>query len=136
MGSIEALFSEAAKVRKNAHAPYSGFAVGAALRTFSGAIYSGTNVENVAYPNGTCAETAAIAAMVTAGERWIAEILIIGAGETLAMPCGACRQRIREFAGEGAQIHIADLSGVRKTFTLGDLLPEAFSPALPKTGAT
>ena len=136
MGSIEALFSEAAIVRKNAHAPYSGFAVGAALRTFSGAIYSGANVENVAYPNGTCAETAAIAAMVTAGERGIAEILIIGAGDTLAMPCGACRQRIREFASEGTQIHIADLSGVRKTFTLGELLPEAFSPALPRTRAT
>ena len=136
MGSIEALFSEAAKVRKNAHAPYSGFAVGAALRTCSGAIFSGANVENVAYPNGTCAETAAIAAMVTAGERWIAEILIIGAGDTLVMPCGACRQRIREFAGEETQIHVADLSGVRKTFTLGELLPEAFSPALPKARAT
>ncbi|HTV32435.1 MAG TPA: cytidine deaminase [Methylocella sp.] len=132
MGAIEALFTQAAKARMNAHAPYSGFAVGAALRTKSGAVFSGANVENAAYPNGTCAETAAIAAMVTAGERRIAELLVIGTGEALVTPCGACRQRIAEFAEKEAQIFIADLNGVRRIFTLGELLPEAFRPALPK----
>ena len=83
MSSIEALFSAASKARLSAYAPYSGFAVGAALATDSGAIFSGTNVENAAYPVGTCAEAAAIAAMVVAGQRRIAEILIIGEGDAL-----------------------------------------------------
>ena len=91
MGSLQALFSAAAKARLSAYAPYSGFSVGAALRTVSGAIFSGANVENAAYPIGTCAEAAAIAAMVAAGQRRIAEILIIGEGDALVTPCGACR---------------------------------------------
>jgi len=134
MGSIEALFSAAAKARAAAYAPYSGFAVGAALCTDSGAIFSGTNVENAAFPVGTCAEAAAIAAMVVAGQRRIAELLIMGAGDALVTPCGACRQRIREFAGEDAKIHIAGTTGVRATFTLGALLPEAFGPSMTKAG--
>jgi cytidine deaminase len=125
MGSIEALFSAAAKARLSAYAPYSGFAVGAALRTVSGAIFS-------AYPIGTCAEAAAIAAMVAAGQRRIAEILIIGEGDAWVTPCGACRQRIREFAGEDAKIYIAGITGVRATFTLGVLLPAAFGPSMTK----
>ena len=134
MSSIEALFSAASKARLSAYAPYSGFAVGAALVTDSGAIFSGTNVENAAYPVGTCAEAAAIAAMVVAGHRRIAEILIIGEGAALVTPCGACRQRMREFAGEDAKIHVAGTTGVRATFTLGALLPEAFGPSMTKAG--
>ena len=132
MDSIEALFSAAAKARSCAYAPYSEFTVGAALRTVSGAIFSGANVENAAYPMGTCAEAAAIAAMVAAGQRRIAEILIIGEGDALVTPCGACRQRIAEFAGEDAKIHIAGTAGLRATFTLGELLPAAFGPSLTK----
>jgi cytidine deaminase len=134
MSSIEALFSAASKARLSAYAPYSGFAVGAALATDSGAIFSGTNVENAAYPVGTCAEAAAIAAMVVAGQRRIAEILIIGEGAALVTPCGACRQRMREFACEDAKIHVAGTTGVRATFTLGALLPEAFGPSMTKAG--
>ena len=134
MSSIEALFSAASKARLRAYAPYSGFAVGAALATDSGAIFSGTNVENAAYPVGTCAEAAAIAAMVVAGQRRIAEILIIGEGDALVTPCGACRQRMREFAGEDAKIHVAGITGVRATFTLGALLPEAFGASMTKAG--
>jgi cytidine deaminase len=134
MSSIEALFSAASKARLSAYAPYSGFAVGVALATDSGAIFSGTNVENAAYPVGTCAEAAAIAAMVVAGQRRIAEILIIGEGDALVTPCGACRQRMREFAGEDAMIHVAGTTGVRATFTLGALLPEAFGPSMTKAG--
>ena len=132
MDSIEALFSAAANARSNAYAPYSGFAVGAALRAVSGAIFSGANVENASYPVGTCAEAAAIAAMVLAGQRRFVEILIIGEGDALVTPCGACRQRMREFADEEAKIHVAGVTGVRATFTLGGLLPAAFGPSITK----
>ncbi len=132
MDPLTALFAAAAAARAGAYAPYSGFAVGAAIRTPSGAIFSGANVENAAYPVGTCAEAGAIAAMVVAGERRIAEILIIGEGEALVTPCGACRQRIFEFASEDAKIYIAGLEGVRAEFTMGALLPRAFGPSIEK----
>lgn len=131
MDPIEALFSAAAAALENAYAPYSGFPVGAALRSASGTIYVGTNVENASYPVGTCAEAGAIAAMVVAGETQIVELLVIGEGEALVTPCGACRQRIREFAHGDVAIHIAAPSGVRATFTLEFLLPEAFGPVRP-----
>ncbi len=128
MDTIQALFNAALAVRQHAYAPYSGFAVGAALVTPSGAIFSGTNVENAAYPAGTCAETNAIAAMIAAGERQIVEILVVAEGAALTTPCGACRQRIREFAAPEAKIHAASTEAIRATFTLGALLPEAFGP--------
>ncbi len=128
MDKVQALFDAAMAVRRHAYAPYSGFAVGAAVLTPSGAIFSGTNVENAAYPVGTCAEAGAIAAMIAAGERQIAEILVLGDGAALTTPCGACRQRIREFAGQDAKIHIAGPAGLRAAFTLADLLPVAFGP--------
>lgn len=133
MSSLAALFLAASQVRSNAYAPYSGFAVGAALLTDLGTIFSGANVENAAYPTGLCAEAAAIAAMVAAGERRIAEILIIGDGDALVTPCGACRQRLREFACEDTKVHVAGLNGVRATFSLGTLLPLAFGPSLMKS---
>jgi cytidine deaminase len=130
---VAALFAAAAAARVQAYAPYSGFRVGAALRTSNGGIFSGANVENAAYPVGTCAETGAIAAMVLAGERRIAEILIIGEGESLATPCGACRQRIFEFASEDVHIYVAGPEGVRAEFTIGALLPNAFGPSVKKS---
>lgn len=128
MDKVQALFDAASAARRHAYAPYSGFAVGAALVTPSGAVFSGTNVENAAYPTGICAEAGAISAMIAAGERQIAEILVLGDGAALTTPCGACRQRIREFAGPDAKIHVAGPSGLKATFTLGALLPEAFGP--------
>ena len=92
------LFAAAKAAQANAYAPYSRFNVGAAILTPSGAIYAGCNVENAAYPQGACAEAGAISAMALAGERRIAEILVIGDGDALVTPCGGCRQRIREFA--------------------------------------
>ena len=92
------LFAAAKAAQANAYAPYSRFHVGAALRSASGAVFAGCNVENAAYPQGACAEAGAIAAMALAGDRRIAEILVIGDGEALCTPCGGCRQRIREFA--------------------------------------
>jgi cytidine deaminase len=126
--TLTALFEAAKAAQAKAYAPYSRFNVGAAIRTQSGAIYSGCNVENAAYPQGACAETGAISAMALAGERRIAEILVIGDGEALVTPCGGCRQRIREFAAPDTPIHIAGPEGVRATFTLDQLLPESFGP--------
>ena len=126
--ALAELFAAAKSAQATAHAPYSRFKVGAALRTQSGAVYSGCNVENAAYPEGWCAETGAIAAMALAGERRIIEILVIGDGDALCTPCGGCRQRIREFADPSTLIHIAGPECVRAKFTLGELLPESFGP--------
>jgi cytidine deaminase len=126
--ALAALFDAARSAQANAYAPYSRFAVGAALRTPSGAIFAGCNVENAAYPQGACAEAAAIGAMALAGERRIAEILVIGDGEGLCTPCGGCRQRIREFASPETPIHVAGPQGVRARFTLEELLPHSFGP--------
>lgn len=110
----------------NAHAPYSGFCVGAAILSASGNFYSGCNIENVSYPLGTCAEEAAIAAMVTAGDSKITAILIYAAGKSLITPCGACRQRIAEFSDDKTLIYLADQQGIQKTFTVAELLPFHF----------
>ena len=126
--ALAELFAAAKAAQANAYAPYSRFRVGAALRIPSGAIFSGCNVENAAYPQGSCAEAGAIAAMALAGERRIAEILVVGDGTALCTPCGGCRQRIREFAGPSIAIHIAGPEGVRRTFTLAKLLPASFGP--------
>ena len=126
MNDLDELFQAAAAARRNAYAPYSGFSVGAAVRGASGAIYSGANVENASYPVGICAEAAAIAAMVAAGGRRIAALLVVGEGEALVMPCGACRQRIVEFADDEAIVAVAGPAGVRASFSAGALLPEAF----------
>ncbi len=126
--ALQQLFAAAKAAQANAYAPYSRFRVGAALRSESGAIYGGCNVENAAYPQGSCAETGAISAMALAGERRIVEILVIGDGEALCTPCGGCRQRIREFAAAATPIHIAGPEGVRASFTLAELLPHSFGP--------
>jgi cytidine deaminase len=126
--ALAELFAAATVAQANAYAPYSRFKVGAALRSERGAIHAGCNVENAAYPQGSCAEAGAIAAMALAGGRRIAEILVIGDGEALCTPCGGCRQRIREFADASTRVHIAGPNGVRRTFTLGELLPESFGP--------
>jgi cytidine deaminase len=123
------LLSAARAVQANAHAPYSDFPVGAALRTPSGQVFTGCNVENAAYPQGTCAEAGAIAAMAAAGERAIEVLLTVADGEMLATPCGGCRQKIREFATSATVIHVAGPEGVRKSYTIDDLLPDSFGPA-------
>jgi len=126
--AIAALFDAARSAQRHAYAPYSRFNVGAALRTPSGAIFAGCNVENAAYPEGACAETGAISAMALAGERHIEEILVIGDGEGLCTPCGGCRQRIREFASPQTLIHVAGPEGLRMTLSLAELLPYSFGP--------
>ena len=125
---VRALVEAAATARSRAHAPYSDYPVGAAIRATSGEVYLGCNVENAAYPNGTCAEAGAIAAMVLAGERAIAEVAVMTAGPTPGTPCGGCRQRLREFAGPDVVVHCATDDGVVLARTVADLLPDSFGP--------
>jgi len=126
---IDSLLAAARQAQSRAYAPYSGLGVGAAIRTRSGTVYAGCNVENAAYPVGTCAEAAAVAAMILGGESEIAEVLIVSDGEAALTPCGACRQVLSEFAGAGTAVHAANRGGVQASFTLGELLPHSFGPA-------
>ena len=129
MSDIEPeLLNLARAVKEHAHVPYSHFPVGAALRTDTGAVYAGCNVENAAYPQGVCAEASAISAMVSAGERVIRAIVTVCDGDLLATPCGGCRQKIREFADAGTMIHAAGPDGVRTSYTMDELLPDSFGP--------
>lgn len=116
----------ATAVRENAYAPYSGFQVGAAIRGASGAIYAGCNVENVAYPEGTCAEAGAIAAMVAAGETRLTEVYVIAGSPTPVPPCGGCRQKLAEFGDAGVVVTLATTGGAEQVTTIADLLPGAF----------
>ena len=125
---VDELFAAALAVQANAHAPYSKYRVGAAVLTATGRIFAGCNVENAAYPQGSCAETGAIGAMVAAGEREIVAVLTVCDGDDLGTCCGGCRQRIREFAALDTPIYAADGSGVRATFSLDQLLPFSFGP--------
>lgn len=122
------LFAAARAVRDQAYAPYSGFRVGAALRCPDGSIHVGCNVENIAYPEGTCAEAGAIAAMVAAGQREITEIWVLADAPEPVSPCGGCRQKLAEFAGPEVMVVLAGPAGERARTTLGALLPGAFGP--------
>ena len=123
------LIAAAKSARLMAYAPYSKFLVGAAVRDENGQIHGGCNIENAAYPQGWCAETSAIAAMIMAGGHAIAEMAVIGTGDLLCAPCGGCRQKIREFAKGNVKIHICGEDGkLKQTFTLDELLPASFGP--------
>lgn len=113
-------------VRENAYAPYSNFKVGAAIRSDKGTIYAGCNVENIAYPEGTCAEAGAIAAMVAAGETRLTEVFVVADSPHPVSPCGGCRQKLAEFGTGDVVITMANLDGVEEKITLADLLPGAF----------
>ena len=113
---------------KNAYAPYSNFPVAAIIKGASGAIYSGVNVENAAYPQGWCAEASAIAAMVSSGETEIYELAVMAESDQICTPCGGCRQKIREFASEDLKIFFFFFDGLKATYTLGELLPYSFGP--------
>jgi homotetrameric cytidine deaminase len=127
----ERLLEAAQAAMRNAHAPYSEFLVGAALRAPAGGLYSGANVENAAYPQGQCAEASAIGALVAAGERRIIEVAVVAEKEDFCPPCGGCRQRLSEFAGPDTPVHLGRPGGPRRTLTLGELLPHAFDLEAP-----
>ena len=123
------LIEAARQARLKAHAPYSKFLVGAAVRDEQGRVFAGCNVENAAYPQGWCAEPSAISALVMAGGRRVTEVAVMGNGDQLCTPCGGCRQKLREFAQDDLRIHCCTADGVLiRTFTLGELLPFSFGP--------
>ena len=121
------LVETARRIRERAYAPYSGFKVGAAIRAASGRIYEGVNVENAAYPEGTCAEAGAIAAMIAGGDTSLAEVAVIADSPRPVSPCGGCRQKLAEFGAAEVPVTMATIGGARQTTTLGDLLPGAFT---------
>jgi homotetrameric cytidine deaminase len=122
LDSPERLLQAAEAAMRNAYAPHSEFKVGAALRAPSGAIYAGANVENASYPQGQCAETSAIGALITAGEREIAAVAVVAEQRDVCPPCGGCRQRLSEFAQPDTPVYL----GGSLTTTIGELLPLAF----------
>jgi cytidine deaminase len=125
---VEQLLVAAREAQSHAHAPYSRFKVGAAVLDEAGRIHAGCNVENAAYPLGSCAEALAIASMVRDGGREVKALLVLGDGEPLVTPCGGCRQRLREFAALDTPVLVANREHVRKRFTLEELLPASFGP--------
>jgi len=122
----DVLLSKALAVRENAHAPYSNFKVGAAVRTVAGDVFVGCNVENVAYPEGTCAEAGAIAAMCAAGQREIVAVTVVADSPEPVTPCGGCRQKLAEFAGGDAVVTMATIDGTTQVTTVAALLPGQF----------
>lgn len=121
------MFSLAKEAMQKSYAPYSNFNVGACIKTPGGHYYSGTNVENASYGLSCCAETSAIAHMVMAGQKDIEVVLVVGTSSEICTPCGACRQRIAEFAEPDTLIHCCNQQGEVKTYTLRELLPHTFS---------
>ncbi len=121
------LLEAARQGQVHAYAPYSNFRVGAALRTGGGQVFVGCNVENVAYPEGTCAEAGAIAAMAAAGERKIVEVAVIADSDDPVTPCGGCRQKLAEFAAPDVVVTMAGKGGKSMRMTVAELLPGAFS---------
>ena len=122
------LLQSARAVRENAYAPYSGFKVGAALRASTGKVYTGVNVENVAYPEGICAEAGAISAMVAGGDTAIAEVCVIADCPDPVPPCGGCRQKLAEFSDGDVTVTLATTAGAQQVTSVADLLPGAFKP--------
>lgn len=120
------LHEAAKKAMAFCHAPYSKFPVGAAIRAEDGKIYTGANIENLAFPEGWCAETTAISHMVMGGAKKIVEIAVIAEKLALCPPCGGCRQRIKEFATPDTRIYLCDETGIKKTMTMTELLPHSF----------
>jgi len=122
------LVYEAKRVRAYAHAPYSGFHVGVALQDENGQIHVGCNVENSSFPEGACAETGAIAAMVASGGKRIVAIVAVGGKDDLeyCAPCGGCRQRILEFADDTTQVVYLNSAGEFENVGIDSLLPTSF----------
>lgn len=123
------LGAAAARAALNAHAPYSRFRVGAAIQAEDDSIFVGCNVENVSFPEGICAETAAIAAMVVAGRREIVRLSLWATGPDICAPCGGCRQRIAELGSSSTIIEVFRDNELALQTTLGALLPSCFGVA-------
>ncbi len=120
------LLRAACAVREHAHAPYSRFKVGAALRDEAGRIHAGCNVENAAYPQSLCAEAVALGALVAAGGARVTAAAVVGDAPAPVTPCGGCRQKLAEFAAPDTPLRCANTAGAVVDTTLGALLPAAF----------
>lgn len=125
------LFEAAREAMDFAHAPYSKFPVGAAIRAEDGNVYKGANIENLSFPQGWCAEPSAISAMIMGGAKQIREIAVIAEKLALCPPCGGCRQKIAEFASPETRVYLCDETGVQKVMTMDELLPFSFKTELP-----
>ncbi len=124
----DGLIAAARAVRSHAHAPYSGFAVGAAVLDEQGRIHAGCNVENASYPQGWCAEASALAVMVAAGGKRVQAMAVCAVADAPVTPCGGCRQKLREFAADDCPVWVADAVELRASHSLGNLLPHSFGP--------
>jgi len=124
----QTMLEQAIAIQQNAYAPYSNFYVGVCIRTEDDALFAGCNVENASFGLTQCAEATAIGLMIANGKKIIKEVVVIGSGKGLCPPCGACRQRFREFAALDTPIHLADKNGIQTTETLEALLPLSFGP--------
>lgn len=123
---MQDLFEAARSAMAKAHAPYSKFPVGAAIRAEDGMIYAGANIENLSFPEGWCAETTAISHMVMGGAKKIVEVAVIAEKLALCPPCGGCRQRLAEFSDAGTKLYLCDETGVKKVMTIAEILPHSF----------
>ena len=125
---LQQLVTVARAAREKAYAPYSKFAVGAALLDEAGQVHAGCYVENAAYPQGLCAEASALAHLVLAGGRHVLAVVVAGEAPQAVTPCGGCRQKLREFAAPETPVLIGDASDLRARYTLAQLLPQSFGP--------
>jgi cytidine deaminase len=127
MNTREHMIHMAKAVMLNAYSPYSNFQVGACVRTSDDEYFTGCNIENISYGLTLCAEASALAALVSAGNKRIVEVAVASSGDRVCSPCGACRQRLAEFAGPDTPVHMANSNGDHQTALLGDLLPQPFN---------
>lgn len=125
--TLEDLIEQAIEIRKHAYVPYSSFPVGAALKTKSGKIYTGCNIENASYPVSCCAERVAIFKALSAGEREFVEMAVAADTQRPVPPCGSCRQVMSEFFPKEMKVHLTNLQRDVKTFTMDELLPFSFA---------
>ena len=124
----ESYIATTKEAMSKAYVPYSNYPVGALIVTDNGNTYSGCNVENASYPLGNCAEASAIASMVIAGDKKIKTIYVMTKNDEGGIPCGGCRQRIREFSDTNTQIMMCSPDGVQQRINLSELLPNSFGP--------
>jgi len=124
----ESYIAATKEAMSKAYVPYSNYPVGALIVTDNGNTYSGCNVENASFPLGNCAEASAIASMVNGGEKKIKTIYVMTKNDEGGIPCGGCRQRIREFSDENTQIMMCSVDGVQQRINLSELLPNSFGP--------
>jgi cytidine deaminase len=126
--TIARMLDAARQARLKAYAPYSHYLVGAAILDDQGRIHPGCNVENVAYPQGVCAEGGALSAMVLAGSTKVRGVLVVGTGGAWITPCGGCRQKLREFCAPDTPILTANDTDMGPSYTMAQLLPDSFGP--------